>query len=124
MVSALEKIRLAEESFFKKDLPQFNIGDTVKMKIKVKEADKVRLHPFEGTVISINNNGLKSTFTVRKISFGEGIERVFPIHSPVIESLKVVHKGKTNRSKLYYLRQRVGKSARIKKDQAKEQPAA
>ena len=123
MVSALEKIRLAENSYFKTELPLFNVGDTVKMKIKVKEADKVRLHPFEGTVISINNRGLKSTFTVRKVSFGEGIERIFPIHSPVIESLKVVHKGKTHRAKLYYLRDRVGKSARVKKDQAKEQPA-
>ncbi|HBO97907.1 MAG TPA: 50S ribosomal protein L19 [Candidatus Omnitrophica bacterium] len=98
-------------------LPDFKVGDTVKMKIKVREADKVRLHPFEGTVISKTGRGLKSTFTVRKVTFGEGVERVFPIHSPVIDSLQVVNKGVAERSKLYYLRGRTGKAARVKKEQ-------
>ena len=98
-------------------LPDFKVGDTVKMKIKVREADKVRLHPFEGTVISKTGRGLRGTFTVRKISFGEGVERVFPLHSPVIESLQVISKGLSKRSKLYYLRDRTGKSARVKKTQ-------
>ena len=117
MVSAIEKISQLESKFVKKDIPEFNVGDTVKMKVKVTEADKVRLHPFEGTVISKKGKGLKSTFTVRKISFGEGVERIFPLYSPVIDSLKVVNKGMVQRSKLYYLRDRIGKSARVKKEQ-------
>lgn len=118
-----EIIKQVEQSSLRSDLPQFNVGDTVKMKIKVQEADKVRLHPFEGTIIRKTGKGLKGTFTVRKISFGEGVERVFPLHSPVIESLKVVSKGKSNRAKLYYLRERQGKSARIEREQ-QLQPAA
>lgn len=117
MSNALEKIKLIEQQFMKSIIPPFNVGDTVKMKVKVAEADKIRLHPFEGTVIRINSRGLRSTFTVRKISFGEGVERIFPVYSPVIESLKVVNRGVVKRSKLYYLRDRGGKSARIKKQQ-------
>ena len=124
MVSALEKIKSIEEKFTKKDLPDFNVGDTIKMKIKVAEADKIRLHPFEGTVISKSSRGVKSSFTVRKISFGEGVERIFPLYSPVIESLKVVNKGIVKRAKLYYLRQRGGKSARIKKETITQSPGA
>lgn len=105
------------EKSLRTQLPDFKVGDTVKMKIKVREADKVRLHPFEGTVISKTGRGLKGTFTVRKVTFGEGVERIFPIHSPVIDSLQVVSKGVAERSKLYYLRGRTGKAARIKKDQ-------
>ena len=118
MVSVLERIKAVEQKFMTNVIPPFEVGDTVKMKIKVAEADKVRLHPFEGTVISKTSRGLKSTFTVRKVSFGEGVERIFPLYSPVIESLKVVSKGAVKRSKLYYLRDRGGKSARIKKDQS------
>ena len=116
MVSTMDKIKTVEEKFIKKDLPDFSVGDTIKMKIKVTEADKVRLHPFEGTVIGKTHRGLRSTFTVRKVSFGEGVERIFPLYSPVIESLKVVSKGSVKRAKLYYLRERTGKSARIKKE--------
>ena len=122
MVSALEKIKSIEEKFTKKGLPDFTVGDTVKMKIKVAEADKIRLHPFEGTVISKSNRGLKSSFTVRKISFGEGVERIFPLYSPVIESLKVVNKGIVKRAKLYYLRDRAGKSARVQKETVIQSP--
>ncbi len=107
-----------DEKSLRTQLPEFKVGDTVKMKIKVREADKVRLHPFEGTVISKTGRGLKGTFTVRKITFGEGVERIFPIHSPVIDSLHVVSKGVSERSKLYYLRGRTGKAARVKKEQA------
>jgi len=117
MVSTVEKMKMIEDKFKKKDLPDFNVGDTVKMKVKVAEADKVRLHPFEGTVIAKNSRGIRSTFTVRKVSFGEGVERIFPLYSPVIESLKVVSSGVVHRSKLYYLRDRGGKSARLKKQQ-------
>lgn len=110
-----EMIKKIEQKNFRSDLPVFDVGDTVKMKIKVQEADKVRLHPFEGTIIRKTGKGVKGTFTVRKISFGEGVERIFPLHSPVIESLKVMSKGKTNRAKLYYLRERQGKSARVER---------
>lgn len=106
------------EKSLRTQLPDFKVGDTVKMKIKVREADKVRLHPFEGTVISKTGRGLKGTFTVRKVTFGEGVERIFPVHSPVIDSLQVVSKGVAERSKLYYLRGRTGKAARVKKEQA------
>lgn len=109
-------IQALEEAQLRKDLPAIEVGDTLKMRIKVREADKVRVHPFEGTVIRKNGGGVRETFTVRKISFGEGIERTFPVHSPVIESLQVIRKGRTRRAKLYYLRGRVGKRARLKKE--------
>lgn len=104
-----------EAKYIRTGLPEFGVGDTIKMKIKVREADKVRVHPFEGTVIRKTGRGLKGTFTVRKVSFGEGVERVFPIHSPVIDSIKVVSKGNVNRARLYYLRDRSGKAARVQK---------
>ncbi|HQP10180.1 MAG TPA: 50S ribosomal protein L19 [Candidatus Omnitrophota bacterium] len=112
-----EKIRQIDSKYLRKDLPDFQVGDTVKMKVRVQEADKVRLHPFEGTIIRKTGRGLKSTFTVRKISFGEGVERMFPLHSPVIESMKVTSKGVAHRAKLYYLRDRMGKEASVKKTQ-------
>ena len=112
-----ELIKKVDARYLREDLPSFNVGDTVKMKIKVQEADKIRLHPFEGTIIRKTGRGLKATFTVRKISFSEGVERIFPVHSPVIDSLKVISKGNVKRSKLYYLRTRIGKSARVKKNQ-------
>ena len=110
-----ERLKQIEGNYRKQDMPEFDVGDTVKMKVKVQEADKVRLHPFEGTIIRKTGRGLKATFTVRKISFGVGVERIFPLHSPVIDSLTVISKGVTKRSKLYYLRDRLGKAARIKK---------
>ncbi len=113
-----ETLTAIEQKYNRKDLPEFKVGDTVKMKVKVQEADKVRLHPFEGTVIRKTGRGLKGTFTVRKISFGEGVERIFPLHSPVIESLKVVSNGKVNRAKLYYLRANLSKKYRVKKEQS------
>ena len=122
--NTLEKMKLIEQKFIRNELPEFNVGDTVKMKIKVQEADKIRLHPYEGIVIRKTGRGLKATFTVRKISFGEGVERIFPIHSPVIESLKVVSHGEVNRSKLYYLRDRLGNKTRIKQQQEQAAPVA
>jgi large subunit ribosomal protein L19 len=113
MASITEKIKRVETKYLK-ELPAFEIGDTVKMKIKVQEGEKSRLHPYEGTVIRKTSGGIKGTFTVRKVSFGEGVERVFPLHSPVIEDFKVVAKGTVKRARLYYLRERTGKSARIK----------
>lgn len=123
VASTLDRIKALEQKFIRKDLPVVNVGDFVKMRVKVKEAEKVRIHPFEGTVIKITGRGSKGTFTVRKISFGEGVERIFPIHSPVIESLQIVSKGVTKRARLYYLRDRVGKKSRLRKDMQQEAPA-
>lgn len=107
------KIKIIEDSQLKKDTANFNIGDTVKVMTKILEGDKIRLHPFEGTVIAKNGSGIRTTFTVRKVSFGEGIERVFPLHSPAIEKIEVVARGKVKRAKLYYLRGKIGKEAKI-----------
>lgn len=123
VASAMDKIKNLEQKFVRKDLPAINVGDFVKMRVKVKEAEKVRIHPFEGTIIKITGRGAKSTFTVRKISFGEGVERIFPIHSPVIESLQIVSKGVTKRAKLYFLRDRIGKKSRLRKDMQQETAA-
>lgn len=98
----------------KKKVPEFNSGDTVVVQVKVKEGNRQRLQAFEGVVIAKRNRGLNSAFTVRKISHGEGVERVFQTHSPMISSIKVKRKGNVRRAKLYYLRGRTGKAARIK----------
>jgi large subunit ribosomal protein L19 len=97
-----------------KDLPAFAPGDTITVQVRVKEGNRERLQAFEGVVIARRNRGLNSSFTVRKISHGEGVERVFQIHSPLIASIKVKRRGKVRRAKLYYLRGRTGKAARIK----------
>jgi len=117
IASSLEKMTLVGASGIRKDIPVFDVGDIVKMKIKVKEADKVRIHPFEGTVIKKTGIGLGAAFTVRKISFGEGVERTFPVNSPVIDKIEIVSKGVIKRAKLYYLRDRLGKKARVQVDQ-------
>ena len=98
----------------KKDLPEFSPGDTVVVQVKVKEGNRERLQAFEGVVIAKRNRGLNSAFTVRKLSHGEGVERVFQTHSPLIDSIKVKRKGDVRRAKLYYLRGKTGKAARIK----------
>ena len=107
----MEKIRRVEKEYTKKKISDFNVGDTVKVMAKVLEGDKVRLHPFEGIVIVKKNKGVNSSFTVRKISYGEGVERVFCTYSPQIERIEVIRKAKATRAKLYYLRGRIGKSA-------------
>jgi len=108
----MNKIKMIEEQYMKKDLPKFGVGDTVKVLVKIPEGpDKVRLHPFEGVVIAKGGRGIKEAFTVRKVSFGEGIERVFPLYSPVIERIELIRSGKVKRAKLYYLRSKVGKHA-------------
>ena len=107
-------IKALEEEQMKKDLPNFAPGDTVVVQVKVKEGERERLQAFEGVVIGIRNRGLHSAFTVRKISNGEGVERVFQTHSPLINSIEVKRRGAVRRAKLYFLRERSGKSARIK----------
>jgi large subunit ribosomal protein L19 len=108
----MDKMKIIEEQFTKKEIPQFNVGDTVKVFTRIPESpDRVRLHPFEGVVIARDGSGVRQSFTVRKVSYGEGIERVFPLYSPNIERIEVVRSGKVKRSKLYYLRAKVGKRA-------------
>ena len=113
-------IKALEEEQLKQDLPEFNVGDTVVVQVKVKEGDRSRLQAYEGVVIAKRNRGLHSAFTVRKISNGEGVERVFQTHSPVVDSITVKRRGAVRRAKLYYLRERSGKSARIKERLAKK----
>ncbi|WP_333608312.1 50S ribosomal protein L19 [Arsukibacterium sp.] len=107
-------IKMLEEEQLKKDVPAFAPGDTVVVQVKVTEGDKSRLQAFEGVVIAKRNRGLHSAFTVRKISNGEGVERVFQTHSPLVDSITVKRRGAVRRAKLYYLRDRSGKSARIR----------
>ena len=107
-------IQELEQAQLKTDLPEFGSGDTVRVQVRVKEGDRERLQAFEGVVIAKRNRGLNSAFTVRKISYGEGVERVFQTHSPLIASIEVKRRGDVRRAKLYYLRSRTGKSARIK----------
>ena len=103
-----------EQEQMGKEIPEFAPGDTVVVQVKVKEGTRERLQAFEGVVIAIRNRGLNSSFTVRKISHGEGVERVFQTYSPVVDSIKVKRRGDVRRAKLYYLRGRTGKAARIK----------
>ncbi len=108
----MDKMKLVEAQFVKKDLPKFSVGDTVKVFTRIPEGpDKVRLHPFEGVVITKEGSGSREHFTMRKVSHGEGIERVFPLYSPSIERIEVIRSGKVRRAKLYYLRGKIGKQA-------------
>ena len=110
----MNKVDVVEASRMRDDLPEFWPGDTVKVHVRVVEGTRSRIQVFEGVVIARKGGGLRETFTVRKVSFGVGVERVFPVHNPVIEQIEVVRRGKVRRAKLYYLRDRVGKKARIK----------
>jgi large subunit ribosomal protein L19 len=108
----MDKIKLVEQSYLtKKVFPKFNVGDTIKTMTRIPEGDKVRLHPFEGIVIAKKGTGTKSSFIVRKVSSGEGVELKFFLHSSVIERIEVVKRGKVKRAKLYYLRNKIGKRA-------------
>ena len=100
----------------KRGVPEFSAGDTVKVHVKVKEGERERIQIFEGVVIARKNAGINSSFTVRKISFGEGVERVFPLYAPIVNEIEVVRRGKVRRAKLYYLRSRRGRAARIAED--------
>ncbi len=113
-------IKQLEDEQLKKDIPTFAPGDTVVVQVKVKEGDKVRLQAFEGFVLAKRNRGLHSSFTVRKISNGEGVERVFQTHSPIVDSITVKRRGDVRQAKLYYMRGRTGKAARIKEKLGKK----
>jgi large subunit ribosomal protein L19 len=112
IIKQLEAEQIAKLSAGK-TIPEFAPGDTVIVNVKVKEGDRARVQAYEGVVIARDGGGLNESFTVRKISYGEGVERVFPVYGPLIDSIKVVRRGKVRRAKLYYLRDRRGKSARI-----------
>jgi len=110
-----------EDRQLKKDVEPFDVGDTVKVHVVIKEGDKERIQIFRGDVIARRGTAVKATFTVRKISFGVGVERVFPLHSKMVRKIEVVRKGKVKRAKLYYLRNLKGKAARLKEQQQQQQ---
>jgi large subunit ribosomal protein L19 len=112
-MNIIEELEREELAKLGKQIPDFEPGDTVIVNVKVVEGDRSRVQAYEGVCIARSGGGLNESFTVRKISYGEGVERVFPLHSPLIDSIKVVRRGKVRRAKLYYLRDRRGKSARI-----------
>lgn len=112
-MNIIEEIDKEQIAALGKDIPDFEPGDTVIVSVRVREGERTRLQAYEGVVIARNGGGINQSFTVRKISYGEGVERVFPLYSPLVEAIKVVRRGKVRRAKLYYLRDRRGKSARI-----------
>lgn len=109
----MNRLQSIETEQLKSEVPQLRPGETVRVHVKVSEGEKERIQVFEGTVIGISAKGNRTTFTVRKISYGVGVERIFPLHSPRLEKIEVVFRGKVRRAKLYYLRQRSGKEARL-----------
>jgi large subunit ribosomal protein L19 len=110
----MNDLHVLESAHVRDDIPKFRSGDTIKVHVRVAEGGRERIQVFEGVVIARNGAGPRASFTVRKMSFGVGVERVFPVHAPIISKIEVVRRGAVRRSKLYYLRDRVGKSARIK----------
>ena len=110
----MDMIKAFTNEQLKKEVPQFNVGDTVRVHNKIVEGTRERIQLFEGTVIAKKNGGISETFTVRRISYGVGVEKTFPLHSPNVEKVEVIRTGKVRRAKLYYLRDRVGKAAKVK----------
>ena len=115
----MDLVRIIESEQLRSDIPVFNTGDTVKVHVKVVEGNRERIQVFEGAVLKRQGGGLSETFTVRRISYGIGVERTFPLHSPRVDKIEVVRKGKVRRAKLNYLRGRIGKRAKIKEDRAR-----
>lgn len=112
----MDLIKEVSKQYMKSELPSFGIGDTVRIHVKVKEGARERLQLFEGTIIAKKHGGIQETITVRRLSYGVGVEKVFPLHSPTIADITVVRSGKVRRAKLYYLRGRVGKKAKVKEN--------
>jgi len=110
----MDVIRALEAEQLRNDLPALEVGDTVRVYVRIKEGNRERTQMFEGTIIRKKHGGISETFTVRRVSYGVGVERTFPVHSPKIEKIEVVRKGRVRRAKLYYLRNRIGKSAKVK----------
>ena len=107
-------VDLIEQPYLKEDIPAFRVGDTVKVHVRIKEGDKERIQVYEGVVISRKGKGATETFTVRRVAYNVGVERTFPVHSPKLAKIEIARRGKVRRAKLYYLRERTGKAARIK----------
>ena len=112
----MDALKIISEGSIKAEKPQLNVGDTVRVDVRIKEGERERIQAFEGTVIAKKHGGVAETFTVRRVSYGVGVERVFPINSPFVEKVTVVRKGKVRRAKLFYLRGRTGKAAKVKSD--------
>lgn len=112
----MDILRAIEAEQLRNDIPEFNIGDTVRVWVKVVEGNRERLQAFEGIVIARRNGSSRESFTVRRISYGVGVERTFPLHSPKLDRIEVVRRGKVRRAKLYYLRDKIGKAAKVKED--------
>ena len=110
----MDALKVMAADSMKENVPEFGIGDVVRVDVKIREGDRERIQAFEGTVIAKRGSGVTQTFTVRRVAYGVGVERVFPLHSPNVADVKVVRYGKVRRSKLYYLRDRVGKAAKVK----------
>ena len=110
----MDLIKALNEKQLQNDVPQVEVGDTVRVHVKVKEGARERVQVFEGTVIAKKHGGINETFTVRRVSYGVGVEKVFPLYSPAIEKVETIRRGKVRRAKLYYLRDRVGKAAKVK----------
>ena len=110
----MDAMKIITEGMIKAEKPAFNVGDTVRVSVRIKEGERERLQAFEGTVIAKKHGGIAETFTVRRTSYGVGVERVFPINSPFVEKVEVVRRGKVRRAKLFYLRGRTGKAAKVK----------
>ena len=110
----MDALKTISAQSMKAELPKFEIGDTVRVGVNIREGDKERVQMFEGTVIARKGSGVAETFTVRRVSYGVGVERVFPVHSPNVVDVKIIRNGRVRRSKLYYLRDRVGKAAKVK----------
>ncbi len=110
----MDLIQAIERDFMRTDIPPFRVGDTVKVHVKIREGEKERIQVFEGVVIRHHRGRMGATFTVRKVSYGVGVERIFPLHSPQIDKIELLRRGRVRRARLYYLRQRVGKAARIR----------
>ena len=115
----MEVLKAVTQEYIKTDIPAFNVGDTVKVHVKIKEGNRERIQIFEGFVLKRQNGGIGETFTVRRIASGVGVEKTFPIHSPLVEKIEVVRHGKVRRARLHYMRERTGKSAKIKSREAK-----
>lgn len=112
----MDALKALTAGMLKEEVPSIEIGTTVRVHVKIREGERERIQVFEGTVIAKNNTGIAETFTVRRVSFGVGVERVFPVHSPNVAKVETVRKGRVRRAKLYYLRDRVGKAAKVKEN--------
>ena len=110
----MDALKLIAQDSLKAEKPAFEIGDTIRIDVKIREGERERIQAFEGTVIAKHGSGISETFTVRRVSYGVGVERVFPLHSPNVADVKIVRRGKVRRAKLYYLRDRVGKASKVK----------